>query len=545
MKNVNLLISFNKFNVKEMYRLAIAFLLWFYCISGLSQSLTSSSLPIVEINTEGQSIPNDGKIVATMEITFNGDGVITNLTDSPNIWMGPVEIGVRGASSQSYPQKSYNFTTLNASLDSNIVILDMPREHDWVLITNWNDKSFVRNTLAQKIFSEMGHYGVRLRHCEVVLNGVYNGIYLLGEKIKVDKERVAISKLTDQDNQGAQVSGGYIIKNDIYDGSNGWQSHFSPVGHTDRPYILYEYPSVSKITPQQNNYIKAFIDSLETALYSSSFGNPSTGFPKYISEDSFIDYFILNELVRNVDGFKKSSYWHKDRWDKGGKLKAGPVWDFDWAWKNIYDCNQFSNTDGSGWSYKIVDCPADVLSFGWYKRLLQSAIFSNKIHCRWEELRATVLDVSTLFNYIDSVALALDLPQQRHFQAFPVLGQNNGAPEVDAIPSTYQGEILKLKNWIQTRITWLDNNVVGQCSAVTSIEHPVTQPIVEVFPTPSQGRFTIHSNGSHEKFIIYDQTGRIIEMGQLSGDDTVVEWRGSTGLYMLRIGSKTYKIIID
>ena len=216
--------------------------------AALAQIFSESSLPIVEISTAGMTIPNDGKITATMEITFAGAGLMTSITDIPNIWSGQVEIGVRGASSISYPQKSYNFTTMmNAVQDSNIVILDMPREHDWSLINCWNDKSFVRNTLSQKIFSEMGHYGVRMRHCEVILNGKYNGIYLLSEKIKVDKGRVNISKLKAEDNVGAQVSGGYIIKNDIYDGSNGWPSIFYPVGHSssEHPYFLYEYPKAS------------------------------------------------------------------------------------------------------------------------------------------------------------------------------------------------------------------------------------------------------------------------------------------------------------
>jgi hypothetical protein len=187
-----------------------------------SQSFTESSLPIVEINTSGLTIPNDGKITATMEITFNGAGSVTHTTDIPNIWNGTVEIGLHGASSIRYPQKSYNFTTLLAGLEANIPILDMPAEHDWILINNWNEKSFIRNTLAHKIFSEMGHYGVRQRHCEVTLNGKYIGIYLLSEKIKPDKGRVNISKLTETENAGVAVSGGYIIKNDLYDGSNGW-----------------------------------------------------------------------------------------------------------------------------------------------------------------------------------------------------------------------------------------------------------------------------------------------------------------------------------
>ena len=533
---------------KKSIRIITILLLLFICVHTItcfSQPFTKSTLPIVEINTAGQQIPYSGKIIATMEITFNISGDTTRITDVPNIWKGDVEIGVRGASSVTYPQKSYSFTTMNSTLDSNIVILDMPREHDWVLINNWNEKSFVRNTLAQKIFSEMGHYGVRLRHCEVVLNGTYTGIYLLGEKIKVDKGRVAISKLKEADTEGAKVSGGYIIKNDVYDGSNGWQSNHLPVGHINQPYFIYEYPNVEKITPQQNKYIQSFIDSLETALYSPIFTNGSIEYQKYISEQSFIDYFILNEFVRNVDGFKKSSYWHKDRWDKGGKLKAGPVWDFDWAWKNIYDCDQFSNTDGSGWSYKIVDCPtADVLSFGWYKRMLENGAFRDKINCRWQQLRSSILDMPRLFHYIDSVELSLDIPQQRHFNTFPVLGQNNGAPEVDYIPSTYHGEILKLKNWIETRINWLDRNMVGDCSTVTALDSPNTRNANEIFPMPSQGQFTIKSNGNPGKFTIYDQTGSIIENGQLTGERTEFEWKGSKGIYFIRIGKDTYKIVI-
>ena len=126
-----------------------------------SQSFTESTLPIVEINTTGLTIPTDGKIIATMQITFNGAGSVTHTSDLPNIWSGAVEIGLHGASSIGYPQKSYNFTTLLAGLEANISILDMPAEHDWILINNWNEKSFIRNTLAHRLFSAMGHYAVR------------------------------------------------------------------------------------------------------------------------------------------------------------------------------------------------------------------------------------------------------------------------------------------------------------------------------------------------------------------------------------------------
>jgi CotH kinase protein len=529
--------------MKRTLALYIIFLL--SSLHAFSQSFTESTLPIVEINTSGLTIPIDGKIIATMEITFNGAGSVTHTSDIPNIWSGAVEIGLHGASSIGYPQKSYNFTTLLAGLEANISILDMPAEHDWILINNWNEKSFIRNTLAHKLFSAMGHYAVRQKHCEVTLNGQYIGIYLLSEKIKPDKGRVNISKLTETENTGAAVSGGYIIKNDIYDGSNGWASKFSPLGHssTEHPYFLYEYPKASKITAQQKNYIKAFIDTVETSLYSSTFSDPVNGYVKYISHSSFMDYFILNELARNVDGNKKSSYWYKDRWDKGGKLHAGPVWDFDWAWKNIYDCEEYSRTDGSGWSYKIVDCPADVLSFGWFKRLLQDPRFANQIRCRWEDLRTTVLKSEAIFNYIDSIELVLAIPQQRHFAAFLVLGQNNGAPEVDAIPTTYHGEVVKLKNWITTRMQWLDANMPGTCGTITAIESS-KQSGVTIYPNPGNGNFMISNSGRKVKYELYNSIGLIVQTGELEAGEHPLEIKSPHGLYFLRTDEQVLKVLI-
>jgi hypothetical protein len=523
------------------------FFIFLFKIGAFAQSFSQSSLPIVEINTNGITIPSGGKINATMEITFNGPGLLTNINDEPTIWSGPIVIGVRGASSSNYPQKSYNFTTrMDAQQDSNIVILDMPREHDWSLINNWNDKSFVRNTLAQKIFSEMGHYAVRMHHCEVTLNGQYIGIYLLSEKIKVDKGRVDVSKLSLTDNAGAPVSGGYIIKNDIYDGSNGWPSKFSPLGHaaSEHPYFLYEYPKASDITTAQKSYIQSFMDSLETVLYGPSFDDLGNGYTKFISRQSFVDYFLLNEVSRNVDGNKKSSYWHKDRWDQGGKLKAGPVWDFDWAWKNIWDCDQFSNTDGSGWSYKIVDCPADVLGFGWFKRLLQDPQFTSALDCRWSELRAGILNTTSIYHYIDSVEQALALPQQRHFTTFPELGQNNGAPEVDTPPTTYHGEIVKLKNWIQTRMLWLDSNMPGTCGVFTAVEENKESELV-AYPNPSQGSFIIINNGNEIKYTMYNVLGAAIENGELIEGENIFQFQVPKGLYVLVAGRQIVKIMID
>src|ERR1043165_4832635 len=292
----------------------------------LPNVFSHSNLPIVIINTFSQPIVDEPKINANMKIIYNGPGMVNHLTDPPNAYNNNVGIEIRGAFSSTFPQKPYGFETRdNAMVQHDTTLLGMPAEHDWELLTTYNDKVYVRNTLANKLFSEMGHYGVRSQHCEVILNGQYQGIYFLSEKPKRDNARIDIAKLDSTDNAGLQLTGGYIIKNDYWNSSNSWLLGYSPIDHPSYPiHLVYDYPAPDKITPQQKTYTQTYINSFESALYSPSFTDTATGYRAYLSTGSFIDYLIVNELSRNNDGFKKSWYMHKNRDDKGGKLKAGP-----------------------------------------------------------------------------------------------------------------------------------------------------------------------------------------------------------------------------
>ncbi|MGK4568905.1 CotH kinase family protein [Flavobacterium sp. 3HN19-14] len=295
---------------------------------------SSSNLPIVIIDTDNVPIPDEPKIDGTMGIIYNGEGQINHITDAPDNFNGNIGIEMRGNYSQGLPQKPYKFETRDATLEElNVSLLGMPEEHDWLLIANYNDKVFMRNALAYSLFSQMGHYATRSQYCEVVLNGIYQGVYLLMENIKRDHNRVDIAKLTATENSGIDVTGGYIIKNDYWDDSNSWLLNYHPIDHPSYDvHLVYDYPKSEDITVQQKNYIKTFVNDLETALYGNNFADPVNGYNKYLDTDSFIDYFIVNELARNNDGFKKSSYFNKDINTPTAisKLKAGPVWDFDW-----------------------------------------------------------------------------------------------------------------------------------------------------------------------------------------------------------------------
>jgi subtilisin-like proprotein convertase family protein len=510
---------------------------------------TSSNLPIVIINTD-TTILDEPAIIGTMKIIDNGTGATNYVTDTPNNYNGSISIELRGNYSQSLPQKPYKITTLNADgTENNVPLLGMPAEHDWALIASYNDKVFMRNQLAYKLFSEMGHYATRNKHCEVIVNGSYQGVFLFNETIKRDNNRVNIAKLEPTENSGINLTGGYIIKNDYWDTTIGWQLNNHPIDHPD--YVVglaYHYPNDIDITTEQKAYIQDFINQFETALYSPNFANTTTGYKKYLSQTSFLDYFIVNELARNNDGFKKSSYFHKDKDSSSSiaKLKAGPVWDFDWAWKNINECPIFSATDGSGWAYLVNDCGPDVNSPGWYVRLLQDPNFQNDLRCRWNLLRSTTLSLPYIFNYIDETAAYLNQAQARHFEKWGNLGIPTGTPEVDPDPNTFAGQVTRFKNWIATRIAWIDENLPGDqslCALNTSSQDAFAS---QIQPNPANTLLHIEiPNNTIKKVTLLDITGKIIlEIEAHSYELSINVENINNGIYLCKIENNQNAVVV-
>ncbi len=463
------------------------------------QSFSSSNMPIVVINTNSQTIQQTGKITVDMGIIYNGIGVRNYLTDPFNNYNGKVGIEVRGNYSASLPQLPYEFETRDINgnnLDTSL--LGMPSEHDWCLIAMYNDKSFMRNMISYNSFTDMGHWASRNELCEVILNGEYQGVYALTESIKRDANRVDIAKLDPTEIIWPDVSGGYILKTDYWNGSNSWLLNYSPIDHPGFDiHLVYYYPKPLEIVPQQQTYIQTFVNDYETALYGPNFADTTNGYRKYISTRSFIDYFLVNELSRNTDGFKKSCYFYKEKDANSGtigKLKAGPVWDFDWAWKDIWDCSIFQATDGSGWSHHINDCNPDIYGTGWYIRLLQDSSFANELNCRWQELRTTIFDTTYLFHVMDSIAAYSNEAQARHYTYWGHMGVASGTPEVTAPRQSYQAEVDSLKSWILRRIIWMDANMPGNatnCNLTSVSSVPNSNSFVTAYPNPFESEIQL------------------------------------------------------
>jgi hypothetical protein len=452
-----------------------------------AQTFTSSNLPVVIINTNGQTIPDEPKIMADMGIVYNGAGSRNTVTDNPNNYNGKIGIEVRGKSSQQFPMKSYSielWDTAGASVNKSI--LGMPAESDWVLYAPYTDKTLMHNVLAYTLSNQMGHWAAHCRYVEVVLNNSYIGIYVLMEKIKRGSSRIDISKLKTTDIAGDALTGGYIFKIDKIDaGEEGWFSQIAPpyAQRGQKVQFIYYYPKTTDIAVPQKEYIKTYIDSFELALNSTGFQDTTNGFRKFADINSFIDYSIINELSRNVDGYRLSSYFYKDKKSKGGKIIAGPVWDYDIAFRNANYCNG-SSTDGWAYQFNSV-CNTDswLIPF-WWERFMQDTAYKSLLRCRWKQLRQTTLSNRQINFLVDSVNSLLGEAQQRHFERWPILGKYVW-PNPQPIPATYPDEITTLKQWLTKRMEWIDNNIpnMGVCSDIPVI---ITGSMgIKIYPNPA------------------------------------------------------------
>ena len=405
---------------------------------------------------------------------------------------GAIGIKLRGNSSLSFNQKKYTFETRDDDgEEQDVALLDMPAHSDWVLLAPYNDVSMLRDPMAFQMWREMGHWAPRTKMVELVFNGDYCGIYVLSEAIKRGKDRVNISKLKKSDVNGRDVTGGYILRIDTYNDDDAtFPSKVPGIG----PGIMTSqitwsciYPKKKSLQPEQMTYIQNYVDTVESVIQGSDFADPKKGYARYIDVPSFVDYFIHTELSLNADGYKRSAYFYKEKQQEdgtGGKLVAGPVWDYNLAYGNCNFCNANQLED---WCFE--GCNTQPTPAFW-QRLLQDPAFRKAVKVRYQELRKTVLSTKHLNAFIDSQAKLLQKSKDHHFETFPELLVNQNRPQQGARPqgppmmggfgmfgggrnfsfdpismfaayrvSSYDEEITILKQWLADRLAFLDKNI--------------------------------------------------------------------------------------
>jgi len=481
---------------------------WFYP----PFSSDSSLLPLIVIDTEGQPILDDPRINARMKVIHNSLGSYNFSKDPGNFYDGRISIEIRGESSQWFsPKDSYSLETqTDSGTNNNVSLLGLPEENDWVLYAPYSDKSLIRNVLSYRLFAEMEHYSPRTRFVDVMLNNDYRGIYILTEKIKRDRNRVDMAKLLPEDISGNELTGGYLLRIDKLTGApyeKWWVSPVSPPYAGYEP-VIYQYfdPKYDELNEIQKNYIRDHMLEFESALVHGDFRDPDIGYRAYLDIPSFVDLTILNEFTKDVDAFRLSHYFYKQKDSDGGKLVTGPPWDYNLTFGNSDFTEDMHQTYNWIHTYPI--------TIYWWARVMEDSWFRNQLRCRWDELYQTVLSPQHLHDLIDSTLMVMGESVAWNFQRWPVLDKYIWPNFY--VGETYEDEIWFLRNWIDERLEWLEGKWGGQCWPLSGDGEqaiPLPEP-GRVYPNPSDLSDTyVNLNayvGGSVNIRLFDMSGRLV-----------------------------------
>ena len=471
-------------------------------------SFLQSNLPIVIIDTNDEEIVNDPRIIAHMGIINNETGM-NHMGDPFNGYDGQISIEIRGSSSQNFPKKQYALETQDSEGENlNVPILGMPEENDWILHAPYSDKSLLRNYLAYELARDMGNYASRTRFCELVINGDYKGLYIFMEKIKQDNNRVDISKLEPDETSGDNLTGGYIVKIDKWNGetNDGWYSE-PLLDDFDGLWYQFHYPKPDNIVEEQRDYIMDYITDFETIMSSDTYNDPAEGYYEKVNLESFIDVSFLGEISKNVDAYRLSAYMYKDKDSVDGRLTMGPIWDYNLAFGNA---DYYDGWNPEGWQMDVeLGNDGFKIPFWWY-RIWDDTTYLTAFNQRWQDLRESIFSEDYIMSLIDSATTLIDDAQIRNFQRWPVLDEY-------VWPNAYVGgsyayEIEYLKNWINNRLAWMDSELL--LLDIKENDIPSEISIKKPYPNPFNPKtaFVVNlTNKSSIRLDIYNILGKKVK----------------------------------
>ena len=389
--------------------------------------LNPSGLPTLHIDTNEQEVESTDSWIsgANYQLFDKGDNLILS---------GITEIKGRGNSTWSMPKKPYSL-----KLSSKKTVLGMPSHKRWALLANYADKTLLRTEIGYKlgkIFDNMA-WNPSAEQVNFYFNGEYQGVYQISEAIKIDADRVNISEISI-----SNPDGGFLVECDFRRGE-AYNFNSQQIEH-----VWYNCSDpdngLDAIIPSLGislfDKIKNKVLDVENTLYSESTDSFEAK-AAVIDMNSFIDYFFVNEIVKNVDvQFNLSVFFYYN--PQTQKIHLGPIWDFDLACGNTdYADSQYA----TGWWIK--DSP-------WFERLFYHPDFKDLVKQRWTEKKPQVFDI---LNFIDQRTVELYKAQQQNFKKWTILDKYvwpNSWME-----NTYDGEIERTKDWILQRLEWLDNEI--------------------------------------------------------------------------------------
>ncbi len=436
-------------------------------------TIDSTNLPIVWIEVNGAMIMREERIGAHMKIIHNGKGHLnygdTIAHPGQHVdYEGYIALRYRGNTSYSMSDKKpYSFRTLERPLEQGekkkkVSLLGMGKDNHWALLAPYSDRSMIRDLLAFEIARPWMEYTPQGKFCELYLDGIYYGVYILTELVTQGAARV---NLPDPGEEGDELTGGYIFEvGDHDDNPIDYVSNYPPVNGTGST-TYYDcqirfknkFPDPEDMTEQQHQYLKSAIDRMENVFASSYYRDPDSGYCKYIDVQSFMDYQLVNELGHNVDAYRLGAKIFKRRDSEDPRFKMA-IWDMNLAFGN---CRHNSGSATNSWvsrSNSILYKNGDphMVPFWWYK-LITDNNYVHRRFDRWAEWRESNLRQDRLMATIDSLANEVTCcgAEARNNEAWPRWGVWVW-PNFH-IPRDYADEINYLKEWINKRIVWMDN----------------------------------------------------------------------------------------
>lgn len=417
----------------------------------IEASAFSSRLPVVNIETDGQTIPGKpGKgqnvsqvknsyIQARMQIIEN-DGRLNTLKDEPEV-DSDIQIRVRGNSSRRFHKVGYlfKFTDKNGD-DKSYEVMEMEKDSTWVLHGPFLDKTLMRNYMWYNLSGQIMEWAPDVRFCEVFLNGDYQGVYVMTEQISLGEGRV---EMTEYDGRSSISS--YIVcvdRESINDVD--YLDNFTEYTRRMRSKVEVKYPGARKLTPEITDYISRDFSKFEKSLYSYDYTSRRYGYRSFIDADNFVDYFIINEVTQNTDAGLFSTYLYKDI---SGKLKMC-VWDFNNCCDNYIE-------------YQQPMAGFFMHNRTWFYMLSKDEDFTNQVTDRYRQLRKGILSDANVEAYMEEVQEYLGCAVERNFQVWG----SSFEPENDLLIGegrqigSYEEAVEQYRRRLVSRMGWLDKHI--------------------------------------------------------------------------------------
>ncbi len=401
----------------------------------------TSTLPVLVIETYGR-VPTITTMVAGNVALLEPVRGVAQFSNAPTLNLR-AGVKLRGSSTGGLSKSSFLVETWDEfGNPRNVEMAGLPEESDWVLYApNIYDPIMIHNPFIHELSRQMGMYSSRTRFVEVfyqnrhgiISSNQYFGVYVLEEKIKIDKNRVDIEELDPEDLKPPAVTGGYLMK---IDRTGPGESGFPGGGTT----VIYVDPEERQMRlparDPQEQYIRNYFAAFGRALASANWRDPVAGYPAFIDIPSWIDFHVLEVLSGNVDAMVLSTYFHKPR---NGKITFGPHWDFDRA---------LGSTDGRDSNPRLWNT-GPFFGTAWWSRLFTDRDFWQKWVDRWQDLRQNLFAKPHLNQLIDRFTDELREAQPRENRRWRVPLRGGG----------YQGEIDLMKNWLSNRIDFIDRQM--------------------------------------------------------------------------------------